>query len=234
MSIFAQHRIISIARERIHINLARDALGDELSSPDVDRREIELDKQLLKLIQAACKADKAPRVIELVKRLHYPNSIAAASQLAGFYRFIGLQEKIEAIKMWRSENPSPTEEAREERRGLAYDDAPLGRPKPFQNFNPPPKVERPGLTRSVGVVEQTEFTASSAAIRAGRLQATQASTSRSTSPDGKRKRDENDDDLASGVFDGELKRRAVGEFDAVMPLPKPSACIFVQHRGRED
>ncbi|KAJ8597474.1 WD40 repeat-like protein [Rhizopogon salebrosus TDB-379] len=221
-----------IARERIHINLARDALGDELSSPDIDRREIELDKQLLKLVQAACKADKAPRVIELVKRLHFPNSISAASQLAGFYRLIGLQEKIEAIKLWRNENATPAEEAREGRRGLAYEDALLARPKPFQNFNPPPRVERPGLTRSTGIVEQTEFTASNAAIRTGRLQAPEESTSRSASPEGKRKRNENDDDLAPSVFDGDVKRRAVGEYDAVMPLPKPSACIFVQPWGR--
>jgi chromosome transmission fidelity protein 4 len=169
-------------------------------------------------------------VIELVKRLHFPNSIVAASQLAGFYRLVGLQEKIEAIKLWRNENATPAEEAREGRRAIAYEDAPLSRPKPFQNFNPPPKVERPGLTRSAGIVEQTEFTASSAAIRASRLQALQTST-RSASPEGKRKRVENDDDLASNVFESETKRRAVGEFDAVVPSPKPSTCIFIRPWG---
>jgi chromosome transmission fidelity protein 4 len=224
----AEPRIISIARERIHVNLARDALGDELTSPDIDKREVELDKQLIKLIQASCKADKAPRVIELVKRLHFPNSIAAASQLAGFYRLIGLQEKIEAIKLWRENNVTPAEEAREGRRGFTYDDAPLARPKPFQNFNPPPKVDRPGLARSAGIVEQTEFTASSVAIRTGRSRAPQASDSRSTSPEGKRKRDDNDDDLSSNAFDVEAKRRAVGESDAVVPSPKPSAYIVIQ------
>ncbi|KAG2756173.1 hypothetical protein P692DRAFT_20826324 [Suillus brevipes Sb2] len=211
-----------IARERIHVNLARDALGDELTSPDIDKREVELDKQLIKLIQASCKADKAPRVIELVKRLHFTNSIAAASQLAGFYRLIGLQEKIEAIKLWRENNATPAEEAREGRRGFTYEDAPLVRPKPFQNFNPPPKVDRPGLARSTGIAEQTEFTASSVAIRAGRSRAPQDSDSCSTSPEGKRKRDDNDDDLSSNAFDVETKRRAVGESDAVVPSPKPN------------
>jgi chromosome transmission fidelity protein 4 len=224
----AEQRIISIARERIHVNLARDALGDELTSPDIDKREVELDKQLLKLIQASCKADKAPRVIELVKRLHFPNSIGAASQLAGFYRLIGLQEKIEAIKLWREQNATPAEEAKEARQGFAYEDAPLARPKPFQNFNPPPKVDRPGLTRSAGIAEQTEFTASNIAIRAGRSRAPQAPASRSTSPEGKRKRDDNDDDLSSNAFDVEVKRRAVGESDAVVPSPKPSAYIAIQ------
>ena len=188
---------------------------------------------MLKLIQAACKADKAPRVIELVKRLHFPNSIAAASQLAGFYRLVGLQEKIEAIKLWRNKNATPAEEAREGRRGLACEDTPLSRPKPFQNFNPPPRIERPGLTRSTGIVEQTEFTASNVAIRTGRLHGEQVST-RSASPEGKRKRDEHDGDLASNVFESEAKRRAVGEFDAVVPSPKPSACIFIQHWGHKN
>ena len=45
--------MINVARERIHLNLARDALGDELTSPDIDKREVELDKQLTKLIQAS-------------------------------------------------------------------------------------------------------------------------------------------------------------------------------------
>ncbi|KAG1751494.1 WD40 repeat-like protein [Suillus paluster] len=205
-----------IARERIYVNLARDALGDELTSPDIDKREIELDKQLIKLIQAACKTDKAPRVIELVKRLHFPNSITAASQLAGFYQ---------AIKLWREQNATPAEEAREGRQGFSYEDAPLTRPKPFQNFNPPPKVDRPGLTRSAGIVEPTEFTASSAAIRASRTRAPQASTSRSTSPEGKRKRNDNDDDLVSNT-------RAVGEPDAVVPSPKPNN-PFARKTGQE-
>ncbi|EGO25840.1 hypothetical protein SERLADRAFT_448755, partial [Serpula lacrymans var. lacrymans S7.9] len=104
-----------VARERIHINLARDALGDELSTPELDKREVELDKSLIKLIQAACKADKAPRVLELTKRLHFTHSIDAASQLAGFYRLVGLQEKIEAIKRWRLESLNPAEEARDRR-----------------------------------------------------------------------------------------------------------------------
>ncbi|KAH7888857.1 hypothetical protein F5I97DRAFT_758195 [Phlebopus sp. FC_14] len=206
------------ARERLHINLARDALGDELTSSELDKREIELDKSIIKLIQAACKADKPPRVLELTKRLHFTHSIAAASQLAGFYRLLGLQEKIEAIKRWREDGPTPVEEARERRRGMEVEDSFMARPKPFQDFNPPPKIERPGLTRAAGVVEHTEFTASNAAVRAVRSRVAQT-PARSTSPEGKRKRDE-EDDFASNSFEGEPKRRAIDEPEAGVLSPR--------------
>lgn len=202
----------------MHINLARDSLDDELTSSELDKREIELDKLIIKLIQAACKADKAPRVLELTRRLHFTHSIAAASQLAGFYKLLGLQEKIEAIKRWREDEPSPTEEAKERRRRLEQEDVYMERPKLLQNFDPPPKIERPGLTRSTGVVERSEFTSSNAPVRPFDIRYAQTAT-RSTSPDGKRKRDEMDDFTSNGS-DVDAKRRAVGETDASIRSPK--------------
>ncbi|KAF8843017.1 WD40 repeat-like protein [Paxillus ammoniavirescens] len=207
-----------LARERIHINQARDALGDELTSSELDKREIELDKSIIKLIQAACKLDKAPRVLELTKRLHFTHSIAAASQLAGFYKLIGLQEKIEAIKRWREDGPTPVEEARERRRELEQEDAYMAHPKPFQDFKPPPRIERPGLARSTGVIERTEFTASNAAVRGFRARVAQT-PARSASPEGKRKRDEEDDPASNGS-ETDAKRRAVEESHTIIPSPK--------------
>ena len=202
----------------MHINLARDALGDELTSSELDKREIELDKLIIKLIQAACKADKAPRVLELTRRLHFTHSITAASQLAGFYKLIGLQEKIDAIKRWREDGPSPAEEARERRRRLEQEDVYMERPKLLQNFDPPPKIERPGLIRSTGVVEHSEFTSSNAPVRLFNARHAQIAT-RSPSPDGKRKHDEVDN-LASNGPDADAKRRAIGGTDASIPSPK--------------
>ncbi|KAH0827974.1 hypothetical protein J3R83DRAFT_3613 [Lanmaoa asiatica] len=197
-----------LARERMHINLARDALGDELTSSELDKREIELDKSIIKLIQAACKADKAPRVLELTRRLHFTHSIAAASQLAGFYKLIGLQEKIDAIKRWREDKSSPAEEARERRRRLEQEDVYMERPKLLQNFDPPPKIERPGLTRSTGVVERSEFTSLSAPGRPFDIRYARTAV-RSVSPDGKRKRDEVDDFASNG--DNPFARKSAGE-----------------------
>lgn len=192
----------------MYINLARDSLGDELTSSELDKREVELDKLIIKLIQAACKADKAPRVLELTRRLHFTHSIAAASQLAGFYKLIGLQEKIDAIKRWRENEPNPVEEAREWRRQLKQEDAYMERPKLLQNFNPPPKIERPGLARSAGHVEHSEFTSSNAPVGLFNARDSQPVT-RSASPDVKRKRDETDD-FASNGSDADAKRRVVG------------------------
>ncbi|KAG9316728.1 hypothetical protein JVU11DRAFT_2788 [Chiua virens] len=207
-----------LARERMYINLARDALGDESTSSELDKREIELDKSILKLIQAACKSDKAPRVLELTRRLHFTHSIAAASQLAGFYKLIGLQEKIDAIKRWREAERSPAEEARERRRRLEQEDGYMERPKLLQNFNAPPKIERPGLARSAGTVERSEFTSANVPIRLSDARYAQTLVD-STSPDGKRKRDDTDD-FASNSFDADAKRRVIDEIDASIPSPK--------------
>ncbi|KAL4078553.1 hypothetical protein V8B97DRAFT_1865745 [Scleroderma yunnanense] len=213
----------SAARERIHINLTRDELGDEITNPSLDKREIELDKSIIKLIQSACKSDKAPRVLELTKRLHFTHSIGAASQLAGFYKLIGLQEKIDAIKQWREEEgATPEERARQRRHELDDEDRYMVRPrKPFQDFETPKRIERPGLARPMAVVEHTEFTASNAAARAAKTRVVIQRAQRSTSPaEGKRKRDE-DDDVEAVDMEGELhKRPAIGEMNAAAPSPK--------------
>lgn len=220
----------SSARERIFINLARDELGDELTNSSLDKREVELDKSLIKLIQSACKSDKAPRVLELTKRLHFTHSIGAASQLAGFYRLLGLQEKIDAIKQWREEEGvTPEVRARQRRQELDDEDRYMTKPKkPFQDFEPPKRFERPGLARPAAVVEHTEFTASNAASRAIRARIGAQDAQRSASPpEGKRKRDEQDEVEAVELEEELPKRRAVAEEDAAAPSPKSKSVIFI-------
>lgn len=212
----------SVARERVFIDLARDGLEDELTNSELDKREIELDKSLIRLIQSACKTDKAPRAIELTKRLHFAHSISAASQLAGFYRLLGLQEKIDAIKRWREEQEvTPLETVRERRRELEQEDRYMKAPKkPFQDFKPPRKIDRPALARPAAVVEHTEFTASNATARAVRTRVEAEEHSWTPPPEGKRKRDAEDE---AGVKDLERehhKRCAVGEASTPIPSPK--------------
>lgn len=212
----------SVARERVFIDLARDGLEDELTNSELDKREIELDKSLIRLIQSACKTDKAPRAIELTKRLHFAHSISAASQLAGFYRLLGLQEKIDAIKRWREEQEvTPLETVRERRRELEQEDRYMKAPKkPFQDFEPPRKIDRPALARPAAVVEHTEFTASNATARAVRTRVEAEEHSWTPPPEGKRKRDAEDE---AGVKDLERehhKRCAVGEASTPIPSPK--------------
>ncbi|KAI6169326.1 hypothetical protein EDD17DRAFT_1772210 [Pisolithus thermaeus] len=203
----------SVARERVFIDLARDGLEDELTNSELDKREIELDKSLIRLIQSACKADKAPRAIELTKRLHFAHSISAASQLAGFYRLLGLQEKIDAIKRWREEQEAtPLERARERRRELEQEDRCMKAPKkPFQDFEPPRKIERPALARPAAVVEHTEFTASNATARAVRTRVEAQEYSWTPPPEGKRKRDTEDEPEVQDLEREHHKRCAVEE-----------------------
>ena len=80
------------------LDILRDALGEELTSDDISRRELDLDKEIIQLIQSACKTDQLARAVDLAKLLHHTASFDMAIKLAGFYHLIGLQEKFEALK----------------------------------------------------------------------------------------------------------------------------------------
>jgi len=177
-----------LAIETLHLDVLRDALGpDELTSDEIATKELELDKVLIQLIQNACKNDKVPRVLDLVKMLHHTASYDMAAKVAGFYHLIGLQEKIEMLKADRQEGGDdddefgvdPREVARRKReqwRGEGSGAIPPPRPigdssrsavyngakKAFQDFGPPPAIHRPGLTRAGGgFTPQTSQTTSS-------------------------------------------------------------------------
>ena len=169
----APHRL---AIETLHLDALRDALGpDDLTSDEIATKELELDKTLIQLIQNACKNDKLPRALDLVKMLHHTTSYDMAAKVAGFYHLIGLQEKIETLKADREEGGDdedeygvdPREVARRKReqwrregsgavppprtigessRSAGYN----GTKKAFQDFGPPPAIHRPGLTRAGG------------------------------------------------------------------------------------
>jgi chromosome transmission fidelity protein 4 len=147
--------ILSFARESMHLQITRDALSNEDVSDKILARELALDKELVQLIQTACKNDKLPRALELTSMLHHPSSFDMAVKVAGFYRLIGLQEKMEALKNDRIAHGRP------QRRDWARDYDPVlpphlpppdvpraGGPKAFQHFGPPAAVHRPGLARA--------------------------------------------------------------------------------------
>lgn len=169
-------RLDRFAIETLHLDVLRDALGpDDLTSDEIATKELELDKTLIQLIQNACKNDKLPRALDLVKMLHHTTSYDMAAKVAGFYHLIGLQEKIEMLKADREEGGDdedeygvdPSEVARRKReqwrregsgavppprqigessRSTGYN----GGKKAFQDFGPPPTIPRPGLTRVGG------------------------------------------------------------------------------------
>ena len=167
---------LRLAIETLHLDALRDALGpDDLTSDEIAIKELELDKILVQLIQNACKNDKLPRALDLVKMLHHTASYDMAAKVAGFYHLIGLQEKIETLKADREEGGDdedeygvdPKEVARRKREqwrregsGAVPPPRPIGESsrsagyngakKAFQDFGPPPAIHRPGLTRAGG------------------------------------------------------------------------------------
>lgn len=231
------------------LDILRDGLGDELTTDDISQREVALDKEIIQLIQSACKSDQLSRAIDLAKLFHHTGSFDMAIKLAGFYHLVGLQEKFEALKDDR-EDVDRLEVARDKRRELAseFTAVPAPRvpvsetrpslPKLFQDFNPPPALPRPGLERATPapvyrpptrpprgglpsrVAESDDFQ-SSGAVSDWDIEA----SSYDTAQDGKRKRSEE-----PGVdVENSAKRRAfddqtlLGQLDTNMVEPAGSA-----------
>jgi chromosome transmission fidelity protein 4 len=219
------HTPTRIARETIRLEFDRDKLGEELTTPDISRRELEQDKKLIKLINTACKDDKASRVIELVKMLNHEQSFDGAIKIAQFHRLMGLKEKIERLKEDR-QGEDRLEKARDRRREMAAQLAPRpalrsyivnqqtrpdpDRPRLLEDFRPPPAIHRPGLAPAIPVIETTRYSTANLPSRT-------PSASSSTTPESKRKREEESDSAS--------KRRALESESMGPPPPKASMCI---------
>lgn len=158
----------SLARETLHIQTMLDSLDDELTTDDIVTREKALDKELIILIQGACKSNNIPRAIELAKLSHYTSALDAAIKLADFYRLVGLKEKIMMIKSEREEAEDRLILARNKRRRWLKPEPPLrqlaesstsaSRFDPLGDVRPPPAIERPGMARvTVPIIETTRY-----------------------------------------------------------------------------
>ena len=205
----------------MHLQITRDALGDEDAPNEILARELALDKELVQLIQTACKNDKLPRALELTRMLHHASSFDMAVKVAGFYRLVGLQEKMEALKDDRIAHGRPRQ------RDWARDYDPVlppylppadvprgGGSKAFQNFGPPATVHRPGLVRATPSLNPDDLDDRND----DHIHAATAATGES-----KRKRVDDDafayDDAAQV---DSVKRRAVDDEYAAQPSSKPS------------
>lgn len=156
--------VCSVARESMHIQMVLDSLGEDLYSEELSRRELEVDKEIIKLIQNACKSDRNPRVLELVRMLHHTSSFDMAIKVADFYHQVGLQEKIKILKEDREDGDRLVDQ-RDKRRRWTRDHDPVPPPRlppadangsgrmtrPFQDFAPPPTADRPGLTKATPI-----------------------------------------------------------------------------------
>ena len=87
----------SAIRGEMSISLLQDA-----PSPDeylIKQRQVSLDKELLQLVQGACKADNLQRALDLTRLMHNSGSVDAAAKIAGFYHLPGLQERMGGVRL---------------------------------------------------------------------------------------------------------------------------------------
>lgn len=145
-----------------------DSLDEELTTDDIVTREKTMDKEFVKLVQAACKENNIPRAIELTKLLHYTTAFDFVIQIADFYHLPGLKEKMGLIKSEREEAEDRLILARSKRRRWLKPEPPLRelgvssksttRFDPLGDCRPPPVVERPGMARvTVPIIETTRY-----------------------------------------------------------------------------
>lgn len=80
--------------------------NDELEYT-LKQKAVVLDKELLQLVQGACKADNLQRALDLTRLMHNPATIEAAAKIAGFYHLPGLQERIMTVERKKRRRPEP-------------------------------------------------------------------------------------------------------------------------------
>ncbi|KAI0665347.1 hypothetical protein C8Q78DRAFT_1118280 [Trametes maxima] len=216
------------ARETLLLDILRDNLGDELTSDELGTWELALDKELIQLIQNACKTDRLARALDLARLLHLTSSFDIAVKVAAFYHLLSLQEKLEVLRADRLDDTASTPP--DDFTSVPAPHLPAvnagaaSRPKAFQDFRPPPALHRPGLEcatpsaeSSSTVVTQagytdTQMTDDSTVFGGGGssfADDTQMDDFSYASPEGKRKRPLDED--APRASSPGAKRRALGE-----------------------
>jgi chromosome transmission fidelity protein 4 len=113
-------------RDSILLGWNKDALVDAvLTTDEIAKGELALDKGLIKLMQIAIKADQLQRAHDIVRLMHHSTSLDMALKMAQFYHLLGLEEKI---KEWKRvvQDRERLEEERDARRGWRNAGRPVG------------------------------------------------------------------------------------------------------------
>ncbi|KAJ7218083.1 hypothetical protein GGX14DRAFT_495522 [Mycena pura] len=214
-----------VERDTVLLEILRDGLDDQLINEEISKTEQLMDKELVLLIQQACKINNIPRAVELAKLIHNSRFLDSVVKIAQFYRFDGMMEKIQALKSIREDSEDRLILAREKRKQWTrpdplprplsiVDDSASSRPKPFQDFGPPPVTSRPGLAPAIPTKETTRYTSATF------LPSTPSGyVSEDSLSENKRKRDELDDVSSS--------------LDFVAPPPKQKTNPFARKSGQD-
>ncbi|EJD03058.1 WD40 repeat-like protein [Fomitiporia mediterranea MF3/22] len=235
-----------VARETILLDHLRDTLEeDELTTEDISKTELDLDKELIQLIQLACKHDRLQRALDAAKLLHHTASIDMAIKVADFYHLAGLREKFNVLKRIRvGADRLRDERARRSDWKAAAGAVPPARDpyaaaeadaarRPFQDTRPAPAVDRPRLATAAPSAEPSPFARRPTQQQPPIVPSSSSRTVVDASPPPeKRKRaavDENEESIAS-TSDANPKRRAVGfdeDASSLKPSKYPSFSSFI-------
>ncbi|ORY88650.1 hypothetical protein BCR35DRAFT_350884 [Leucosporidium creatinivorum] len=87
-------------RESLFISHRRDGADptDHVLKATLARQELDSDKQLLVIIQTACKSERLETALDAALLLTQPASIAAAAKIARFFNLPGLEERIQLVE----------------------------------------------------------------------------------------------------------------------------------------
>ncbi|KAM6502156.1 hypothetical protein JOM56_002133 [Amanita muscaria] len=218
-------------RELLFIQVDYDALDEELTTDAIVNKERALDKELIQLIQIACK-DPADitRALEFTKLLHNTVSIDAAMKIAEFYHLTSLKDKMQLIRSDREEREDRLVTARNKRRRwLKPEPAPreiqtASRPQridPLAERCTPPTIERPGMARvTMPVIESSQYSKSDAAPPSSLRSMQELPSTPEPFPmqDSKRKRDIEEETQVD---------------DFLMPPPKQKTNPFARRPGQD-
>lgn len=194
-----------MVRGELHLSLLRDTL-EQTSDPEIEytikEREVSLDKELLQLVQGACKADNLQRALDVARLMHNPATVDAAVKVAAFYHLPGLQERIQGL---RADKEMAKLKVRRIRREIPPSAGPS---KGFSDFAPRNGAPR----RSFGGVQTDSTPAASGRsetyIPETPHEATPAPLEDEGSPEGKRKRVEETPTVEPEDFTPAPKKRA--------------------------
>lgn len=217
----------------MQIDMMFDSLEEDLTTDDIVTREKAMDKEFVKLVQAACKENNIARAVEVTKLLHYTTAFDFVIQIADFYHLPGLKEKFCSIKAEREETEDRLILARSKRRRWLKPEPPLRqlatssisntRFDPLGDSRPPPVIDRPGMARvTTPFLEKTRYSSMAPSSQPQDQPSWAEATVVGSSPlcDAKRKRDIEEDSYTPS--------------ELPMPPPKQSSSSIFHSRARSE
>lgn len=93
------------AQAQLEESVARNSVELNLTAEPSRERTVNIDKELLQLVQGACKADQLARALDLTRLMHSTSTLDAAMKLATFYHLPGFQQRIAKVKEAKEREP---------------------------------------------------------------------------------------------------------------------------------